>query len=276
MRILFTAACLAWTIFFPEFCSATVPCRIVVQRVAYVSGPWFSLRDLLLPEDCPEFASAGAQLAMGRAPLEGSTRVLDGNDLRARIEDLARHDQRLIGVSLLFDIPERISVRRAGARSSCAEIVARILGEAPEKHLSPSRETDCGAAGRVRQDAAFRITHKKWDPALRSWIFSVGCAEPADCVPFVLRAPPTESGDRISSVAPEAPDTPITRPPLAPVVRAGQAASLLWEQAGIRMVLPVVCMEPGAAGDRVRVRTANGRRMFRAIVVRAGILRAIS
>ena len=266
-RILFTAACLAGMLLFSGLCSGTVPCLVVVPNVAHVHGVSFTLADLLSPQTCPEFATAATRLALGRVPLEGSTRVLERNELRGRIEEFARQQHQ--DFSLVFDLPETIRVRRAGIRSSCAEISAKLLGPVPEAGPSPWRETDCGAAGRVRRDAAFRILRKNWDPALGSWILSVGCADPADCVPFVLRVPDAASGNVTALPS-------LTVKAAVPVMRAGQTASLLWEQNGIRLLLPVVCMESGSVGDRVQVRVKNGRRVLRALVLRAGMLRAIS
>jgi flagella basal body P-ring formation protein FlgA len=58
-----------------------------------------------------------------------------------------------------------------------------------------------------------------------------------------------------------------------PAVQRGQTAMLTWEQGGIRVVLPVTCLEAGAAGQFVLVRFQNAPRTVRAEVVGAGEVR---
>jgi len=60
------------------------------------------------------------------------------------------------------------------------------------------------------------------------------------------------------------------------LVRRGQAAMLLWDQNGIRLTVPTVCLESGAPGKQIRTRIIPSGRVVRAIVVSAGMLRAIS
>ncbi len=40
-------------------------------------------------------------------------------------------------------------------------------------------------------------------------------------------------------------------------MHAGERAELVWEHSGIRISLPVICLEAGKVGDWVRVRTRN-------------------
>lgn len=59
-----------------------------------------------------------------------------------------------------------------------------------------------------------------------------------------------------------------------PLVSAGETVMLVWEQAGIRLVIPAVCLDPGAQGQRVRARITGGGRIVQATVVSAGNVRA--
>ena len=61
-----------------------------------------------------------------------------------------------------------------------------------------------------------------------------------------------------------------------PLVRSGETVTLLWDQDGIRLVIPAVCLDAGGEGQRVRARIATSGRTLPAIVVRAGMLRAAS
>ena len=72
--------------------------------------------------------------------------------------------------------------------------------------------------------------------------------------------------------------------PLAPparadgnfLVRPGETVTLLWDQDGIRLLVPAVCLDRGEAGEPVRARIVRSGRMIRAIVESAGTLRAAS
>jgi len=59
-------------------------------------------------------------------------------------------------------------------------------------------------------------------------------------------------------------------------VRPGQTVTLIWDQAGIRAVVPVICLDHGGLGQQVRARIPRGGRVVRAIVLSAGRLQAVS
>ena len=54
------------------------------------------------------------------------------------------------------------------------------------------------------------------------------------------------------------------------LVKPGQTVSLSWEQGGIRVILPVTCLEAGGLGQLVRVRLKNVARTLRAEVMSDG------
>jgi flagella basal body P-ring formation protein FlgA len=58
------------------------------------------------------------------------------------------------------------------------------------------------------------------------------------------------------------------------LVKPGQTAMLTWEQAGIRVVLPVTCLDAGGLGQFVRVRFKNAARTLWAEVIGESTLRA--
>jgi hypothetical protein len=65
-------------------------------------------------------------------------------------------------------------------------------------------------------------------------------------------------------------------PSTPPTVRPGQAALLVWEGNGIRVVVPVTCLDRGASGESVRARIVPSGQVVRAVVVEAKLLRAAS
>jgi hypothetical protein len=60
------------------------------------------------------------------------------------------------------------------------------------------------------------------------------------------------------------------------LVKPGDAATLVWEQGGIVVQLPVICLEAGRLGQSVRARVTKSSRILRAEVVGRGALRVSS
>jgi len=214
-------------------------------------------------------------MILGLSLLTASVRGIAGSDGRALRESVSRG---LAGQTreLAFDDPERIRAR-PGSRLSCAEIVARILP-------GPSRSVECGAAGRVPNQASLEVVRKFWDPATKSWGWVVRCSRPADCVPFLVRVPEAEmrAAGQATLHSPPGPvkaGSATHSPAFAEeefLVRAGEVVRLIWDQGGIRLVVNAVCLDRGREGQIVGARVARTGRVFRAIVVAPGWLRAQS
>ncbi len=312
------AACVASLLILPRVSLGQASCRVAVESRVEVARGKFSLADLLSADTCAALARAAAAVELGSAPLAGSVRVLAGSEVRARLEQLAGSMANgTAPQTMTMLVPERVSIRRAGVRASCADIGARLLaspgrlpgivgpadptksavvgaavgkatGIATAAVVPNPMQMDCGAADRISQDTPLQPTKKVWDPALRSWEVSARCVHAADCVPFLVRVPGSHSVT--SSSAPGLGNlwtlrttASLSSTPAAPelgagklIVRAGEAVTLLWEQDGIRLVVPAVSLDAGAEGQRVRARIARGGRMLPAIVVSAGIVRAAS
>lgn len=295
MKPLLIAACIASFSLVTGISPGHASCRVTVAASVEVSGE-YSLADLLGGRGCPEMRRAAARVLLGSAPLAGSERVLAGSEVRTTLQKLAAnlHDA---GADIF--VPERITVRRAGVRASCADIARKIPRASPAA-------VECGAADRVSHDASLDFSRPAWDPALGSWQFYARCVQPADCVPFVVRLPGHENGRDETGAAPDDIRGTIT-PPMAritmtritmarlaadsslssgltasgsdrtlPLVRPGQTVTLLWDQDGIRLVVPAICLDRGVPGEKVRARMGPGGAVVPAIVVSAGRLRAAS
>jgi hypothetical protein len=59
-------------------------------------------------------------------------------------------------------------------------------------------------------------------------------------------------------------------------VRPGQTVILVWDQDGIRLQVPALCLEAGILGAKVRARILRGNRVVRAIVESGKSLRVVS
>lgn len=246
-------------------------CPAVVRSEVEISSAEYSLADLLGPDACPALSRAAARMRLGRSPLAGSPRVFVGEELRTQLDKIMRRDPGLRGGSV--QVPERVIVRAAGERISCGEIWRQLAGLSSNESYALA----CGGAERVARNAGFEIVRRSWDPAQENWNVVARCRRPGDCVPFLLRV----RGAAASKVGMERlkPERRAARAaldaagPREMVVRPGQRAILLWEQNGIRLTIPVICLDGGAKGETVQARVRSGGRTLRAVVVDAETLR---
>jgi hypothetical protein len=256
---------------------------ITVQANVAVQDGEFSLTDLLPPDICPAFRGFAARVPLGRAPLPGSVRVLKGEEIRALIRALLDKSQsrgtNFLQKEVIVQVPERITVHRAGARASCSDLAGAIAqtsltgrtGSLTGENLV--RDEHCGAAGRIQRNVPIAIAKTVWNPALTSWEITARCLEPRDCVPFLVSARASSlPADTLSSAKLRAKlqshsstESPMTRP--------GQSMTLFWDQDGIRMILSVTCLDRGGLGETVRARVQHGDRVLRAKVINAETLR---
>jgi hypothetical protein len=259
-----------------------------------------TLADLLGRGACPQLRAAAAQVQLGSVPRVGSVRVLDGGEVRrmlVRLEGGLEDGSLSLGKIGNTIIPERVVVRRRGAMKSCAEIagfVARSAsgsGAAEEMANLDGRwreDLDCAGARGIPEKATLELGKSGWSPGLERWEFALRCARPGDCIPFMVWVPGSKAAVAAIALAKSAPRRASASGELARrvgdaangangeprLVKAGQTASLTWDEAGVRVVLPVTCLDAGGLGQFVRVRLKNAPRTLRAEVVGQGALRA--
>ena len=270
MTVRFLLVCGALLTVAASNCAGQRSCNVAVRAQVEIADSDLTLADLLTPDSCAEVRTAAAAVNLGATPLEGSPRVLLGSQVKERIEAIISGNRDRISSVILSGVPERITVRRAGSRASCAEIRSKLFPRAASIGAeSRAGELDCGANA-VPRDAFLQQVGKAWDPAMRSWIITARCASAGECVPFAVRVP----GEAIAGISR---DTKKTAGPVSAanaLVHPGQPATLLWDQDGIRIVIASVCLDAGAAGDTVRARIVRSHQILRAIVVSAGELKA--
>jgi len=271
-------------------CEAEPVCpQVTVQAIVETVREKLTLEDLLAPDSCAQVRQAAAEVPLGLAPRGGIVRVLDGQEVRRQLEGLK--DGHLGLQNIVLKIPERILIRRAGPTKSCAEIAGFVASAAsiPDLFGASKRwqeKLDCAAAQGIPKDTQLALTRTTWNAGLQRWEFALRCARPEDCVPFLVwvseeRQPPGGTADAHASAIrrPVSGDKTSARgvpQPLKSVpwlVKRGQTATLLWEQSGIRVTLPVTCLDAGGLGDVVRVRFKNAARTLQAVVVGEKALR---
>ena len=252
--------------------------RVVLPASVEVQDGEFSLAELLPPDACPALRHLAARMPLGHAPLPGSPRIFTGDEIRTLLDKSLPLGAEVSQKNISFQIPERIRVRRAGARASCSDLAGSIAqaslttrGSLTGKNLA--RDSNCGAAGRIRQDVPIVIAKTLWNPALTSLEITARCLDPKDCVPFLVSARASSLEADALSLAKLRTKSQSYQSTESPIVRPGQSMTLLWDQDGIQITLHVTCLDRGGLGETVRARLKHGDRILRAKVMNAETLR---
>lgn len=266
----------------PRVFAGHTDCRIVIQSEIEVTSRNLSVADLLAPGSCPELANAAAEIPLGQAPLSGSVRVLDREQVRALLQPMLAGQESADDIA----IPQRVVIRRAGLRASCREIADQALHR-PHTPAVPqsgqdiakdhrAQEVDCGAAGRISDQAPLEFTRSRWKPESKTWEISVRCLHGDDCVPFLMRIREANSGPAARAPGSSSARAVVHAPEAQPTIRRGQQVTLLWDEGGIHLTTRAVSLDRGSAGDQVRARLSYSGHVVRATVVSAGVLRTPS
>ena len=135
-------------------------------------------------------------------------------------------------------------------------------------------------------NAALRVTGCRWDALRRQVEFRLVCSTVGACRPFVatLRLPDGRVPWQLRGLSPPAaaeglsPENRRGRgvaPSVPPLVRAGEHVRLVVSGPGIRMKIPVVCLEPGVLGQIIRARSVEDPKVFHAQVLEGGLLATV-
>jgi hypothetical protein len=224
-----------------------------------------------------------ARVPLGEAPLPGTVRVLQSSQVHNQLESLVA----AVGLDgeIVDELPARILVRRAGAAKSCSEIAGlalRSLSVEDRAGLSPQR-FDCAGAHSVPEAAPLELTKTFWNTSLERWEFFLQCSRAEDCAPFLVWAAAPSAGknyfsESADTSAPSFRESPGTSARMTSarmrgeLIKPGQTATLRWDRAGIRIVLPVTCLDGGGIGQTIRVRFKNAAHILQAEVLSDGSL----
>jgi len=272
-----TAAILA-----PPAHAALLPCgRVVIPQEIEVGERGLTLRDILSPTSCSLLLAAAEQVHLGISPPPGNLRVVEGKTVRALVEKLAA----ALPVEVeAWNVPERITLRRSGARESCRMIGERLLAELP-RISAGDPEFTCGMTTGIPLGAPLQVIKAQWNGAGQIWEVGARCRNAGDCLPFLvgIRASAPRRQTLTLSTPPGSAGLPVATPTDIPrhgngylAVRRGEMVRLLWDEAGIRLEIPAQSLDGGAIGERVRARIVGSGRLFRAVVTGSGKLRVAS
>jgi len=99
------------------------------------------------------------------------------------------------------------------------------------------------------------------------------CLDPHACLPFYVLI--TGTAERRE----QSPD-PVERTPRIamsgekPLMRSGDPATMIFANRGLRISMPVICLQNGRQGQTVRVASTDHRRFYKAEILGPGLLKA--
>lgn len=105
------------------------------------------------------------------------------------------------------------------------------------------------------------------------------CHDHRACLPFYVllsQAGTAEARGTHSTIAAAnpGPGSPIPVSAAQMLIRNGDPATLVFEGTALRITMPVICLEAGSRGQKIRVVSTDHKRFFKGEVVQAGLLRA--
>jgi hypothetical protein len=174
-----------------------------------------------------------------------------------------------------FAIPTRVIVRGPG-NAVLQDPLRRAIAEfLRQENLSFDLSTlhwpgEIVTGGRLE---GFQVTDMRWDARRSAVQWDIQCVPRNQCGRFLAEAvsttPPVKTKILTLSL-PAQSRTLLTGPALA---RAGTRAVLTADLPGLRFSLPVICLERGMLGQRIRVLDRASRNIFTAEVIGEGRLR---
>ncbi len=239
------------------------------------------LSDLLPAESPATLKTAAAAIELGDAPQAGSVRVFPAAKIARK---LSRHAALLSGLS----VPARVTVRRKEWRipgQAIETAIAKFWKQQGWKRdaLPETGELAWTAAAAV-ENPVLQVTASQVDPRRQMLQLRLRCVERSTCGSFLVMAPlsrtspaqASEAAQRVTAARPEPIPKAGTHPSSGPIlVRAGDFATLVLESEGIRISLPVTCLQRGGLLETIRARQVGGQHVYQAEVVGHGMLKAV-
>ncbi len=266
------------------------PQTVVVAEKVEVPGDELTLAALLPASAPPELLQAARSIDLGRSPLLGSVRALNKKEIEARLKN-SPETLRAIPLPAQVIVSRRSFGIAAERLQSAIRAFLRIRGwSTADLHGERAAQVE-GLARTALPDATLEVEGATWD-ARHNWLqFRIHCVARAACGSFFADAQPSPEmaslwRQRLGGMQKKSPSTSVAsvqaRPtgivakkrPQAALALAGRPATLILQGNGIRITLPVICLQRGALAQTVRVRDILGKHMFEARVIGAELLQA--
>jgi hypothetical protein len=259
--------------------------QIMLSNSTVVTRDTVRLSDLLSDSVEENILKVARELDLGPAPQIGKVRFINEREIRWRL----RNNPKLLA---LLMIPAEISVQRAAYPIALDAVQKSVVEFVTERGWSLGidrlylLQPAASAPQALIKDPALEVNHASLDSRRHELQFEMGCAQRM-CGKFIARAAAPEGGispadatldQRLRS------STKTTREKsgiashqqasLPVLVQAGRPAVLVFESDGIRIKLPVICLQRGTLSQQIMARAVESHRIFRARVVGEKLLQA--
>ena len=273
-----------------EYCNLALMAAILLCHAAWagdtpvrlldranVSSDTITLSDFLSSSATAELRDATIEVKLGRSPQPGSTRWISAAEVEKSIPRLSPlHGELLIPASLLVT-RECSSQDHSGMTQRIANFLNR------EGWIGDTVLAD----GQVRWPARvcalddwFQPANARWDMAQKTLQVTLRSlrSKPANDMLVAVLVPGQWTSQQTAGIFKGRLAPPqraaIAKPPV--VVKAGDRATLFFDQGTVHLSLPVICLQPGRPQEVIRVRAVGQRTVLRAAVISAAQLRAVT
>ena len=248
---------------------------IHLLEVVEVKHPTVVLSDLLPPDAPLAIRTAAATVELCRAPQAGSMRILRAERILAAATQNLRN--RIVVPSAVIIRSSGSPIGEAAVRDAISEYLRKRWSSAslPDRaklslpEFLSAREPSSG----------LQVTHMQWDVLRQAVAARLRCSNRESCGSFVayiiLPQPaewPTNLVRTIAASSAAIPGMPLVG--RVPLVTRGKKATLILQDATMRISLSVICLEPGMLNQRIRVIDRRSRRIFLADVIGNDLLHA--
>jgi Chaperone for flagella basal body P-ring formation len=260
-----------------------LPARVTVE------GPNLRLSDLL-PENAPlQLREAAEKVMLGISPQPDSPRILSRQEIVFQL----RNNPEIL-YALRF--PERIVVQRESFPISISQ-VRTALEEFLTSHGYKTSWIQENIAVTVPDEicaleanASLEVLNLAWDLRHDGFQLRLRCTKDGTCGSFLARVSvpgdlplvwhrdlgmpgPSQNMNRLArQMVHLLPFRIAQKPKETVLVQAGRQAILVMQGANIRITVPVICLQPGALSQEIRVRALTGQRVLTGEVIGAGML----
>jgi hypothetical protein len=156
-------------------------------------------------------------------------------------------------------------VRTAVSAHSIADAM-ELAGTA----VNPDQIEFLSGGGNLKESAEVRVLSvtNRADGALN---VKLRCQDNHECLPFYVLV---HGLDRVNLILPGSQPQPIAAA-IAPqnLIRGGDHATLILESRDSRISMPVICLQSGVRGQKIRVASTDRRQYFNAEIVATGMLK---
>ncbi len=151
---------------------------------------------------------------------------------------------------------ERVSYSLAAAHLAVEESQIQMLSETLSRTATP----------------LLKVTRiEKWNDA--SALVRIRCAKTSECMPFYVVVHWPTSTDRDMALAPKSKRATLVDAHHEPLVRAGDQAVLITNTSKFHATTPIICLQTGSQGQKIRVATLNRKKIAMAEVIDTGVLK---